>query len=389
MLSSVRRFFELLGYFVNVVFLYDLITGRGLLSFLSSSIGEQAVGIYNVLVLLAIVGATTIPLYMGYNLRGWRNSTAIVYRKDLQEIPDILNKVKSEIYVLSITNEVFRQYIGDIVNLLKNNKRITFLFLSKGNKELIQRIEEAFNSANTAEIIDGTISMLQKAKENTGLNPEQAKNLKIMTYEAIPIHGIIAIDPESIDAKMQVEFYAYRHDPTSRVNLLLSKKRNPSLFKLYWTSLSFILEHSIELSQATTLTERSTAESGLADFKAEIREKKKEYRRGGEVLFRTYYRGSLTNGFFDNEIYAPEGKTFSNGDERKWSWPRDTLPNDSPDTKGLLNGHVNKESKWSWRIPDDAPLGTYKAFMAVREHHHAGEGGRPVIEHKEDIFLVV
>jgi hypothetical protein len=50
-----------------------------------------------------------------------------------------------------------------------------------------------------------------------------------------------------------------------------------------------------------------------AYFHAEIKDKKEKYRRGDIVIFETYYRGKLKNGFFDNKILYPEGKKFRRG----------------------------------------------------------------------------
>lgn len=207
---------------------------------------------------MMILGAISFA-YSGlsYALRK-RTNTSIVYRKDLKKIPQLFSEAKSEVYVLSVTNEVFRQYVGDIVNLLKDNKRITFLFLKTKDQELIQKLEDGFNSANTAGQVDGVISMLKKAQSNPELTDEQKKNLEIRTYDLIPLHSIIAIDPKTDDGRMQVEFYAYRHDPTSRPNLVISKRKDPNLFKLYWTSLRFVLEHSEILDGSSKSLQETT-----------------------------------------------------------------------------------------------------------------------------------
>lgn len=122
-------------------------------------------------------------------------------------------------------------------------------------------------------------------------------------------------------------------------------------------------------------------------FDAEIRKKKASYRQGELVLFRTHYRGDLVNGFFDNEILPPNGQVFSDGRPRAWSWAPDTLDNEHPATRGNLNGYVNHKSKWSWRVPQDAPTGEYRLYMRV--YNHLDINNRPVIDEKEDTFFVI
>lgn len=115
-------------------------------------------------------------------------------------------------------------------------------------------------------------------------------------------------------------------------------------------------------------------------FSAEIIDKRKNYRQGENVLFRTHYRGELKNGFFDNEITGPNKF-------KEWSWAPDTLENALLDTQGKLDGYVNHLSKWSWGIPRDAPSGKYTIFMRVYTHH--GVNKRPIINEKIEELTVV
>jgi molybdopterin-guanine dinucleotide biosynthesis protein A len=137
------------------------------------------------------------------------------------------------------------------------------------------------------------------------------------------------------------------------------------------------------------LIERVANESDLLlpFAKAVILDKKKQYRRGEMILFWTYYRGELTNGFFSNQIFAPEGQVFPNTKlNRVPSWAPDTLESGDPNIFGKLNGYATHKSQWSWNIPLDAPLGRYRVYMRV--HNHFTADSRPVVYEKEDTFVV-
>ena len=99
------------------------------------------------------------------------------------------------------------------------------------------------------------------------------------------------------------------------------------------------------------------------------------------------FRGMLTNGFFDNEIYAPPGKTFPNEQPDDWSWDPETLADSYPNTKGNLDEYVNRTSKWSWRIISNYPTGIHTVKMRI--HNHLGVNNRPVVDEKDDTFTVV
>jgi hypothetical protein len=127
-------------------------------------------------------------------------------------------------------------------------------------------------------------------------------------------------------------------------------------------------------------------------FEAEIKNKKIEYHPREHVLFRTCYRGSLTNGFFENEIVHSEGKLFPSGQfQRKkncdHSWPHETLSYWAKwfPIKGKLNGYTCHESEWSWMIPQKVPDGKYRIFMRV----HNCIGTNTLIREKEETITVI
>lgn len=126
-------------------------------------------------------------------------------------------------------------------------------------------------------------------------------------------------------------------------------------------------------------------------FEAEILDHQESYRRGQEIRFRTYYRGELIHGFYDNEIFPPEGQQFGEStwkglSNSTWTWDSNTLPDINFYTPGKLNGYVDYEGRWNWRIPMDAPLGQYTVYMRV--YNHPGVGQRTIREQREASFVV-
>lgn len=130
-------------------------------------------------------------------------------------------------------------------------------------------------------------------------------------------------------------------------------------------------------------------------FKAEIKDKKSEYHPRDIVLFRTHYRGKLTNGFYHNEIVHSENKKFPSGTFHRlknhdYSRGTDTLSNRAKwkwfwFIKGKLNGYVNYSSEWSWIIPYNAPKGKYHIKMCVYNWNSV----KTVVEQKEETIVVV
>jgi hypothetical protein len=122
-------------------------------------------------------------------------------------------------------------------------------------------------------------------------------------------------------------------------------------------------------------------------FKARIVSKKENYLTGDTVLFEAAYRGPVHQGFYDVEVILPPGSRFKSGSKRCWAWDPHTLRDPWPNREGELNGDVNVISRWSWKIPDDAPEGIYR--IAMRIYEHFGVNNRPVLAEIEDIIMVL
>jgi hypothetical protein len=115
-------------------------------------------------------------------------------------------------------------------------------------------------------------------------------------------------------------------------------------------------------------------------FFTEIENPKSQYRPGTSVMFRAKYRGSLEHGFITSLI-THSGKKFPSGEFgrqklRDWAFPTSTLNwwnkwkshhfiSIIIKVKGKLDGYVNFETRWSWWIANNSPLGEYQIFMRV------------------------
>jgi hypothetical protein len=129
-------------------------------------------------------------------------------------------------------------------------------------------------------------------------------------------------------------------------------------------------------------------------FHAEIKNKKEKYHAREQVLFKTHFRGKLTNGFFHNEIVNSELKKFPSGrfgrlKNHDNSWATDTLSYWAKWIfidrffKGKLNGYVNYLSEWSWAIFEKMPKGEYRIYMRIFGENQA------VIREKEETIVIV
>lgn len=140
------------------------------------------------------------------------------------------------------------------------------------------------------------------------------------------------------------------------------------------------------VSLLRTEKDRGKVENVATTAYAEIKDKMEVYYPSQHVIFRTRFFGELTHGFFSNQIFSPEGTSFNWGSNRISIWAPDTLADGFPNTRGKLNGEVNKVSEWSWMVPQEAPEGEYRVHMRV--HNHFGVDNRPAVYERIDTFKV-
>ncbi len=96
-------------------------------------------------------------------------------------------------------------------------------------------------------------------------------------------------------------------------------------------------------------------------FDAKLLPRQRLFQRGDPVLFWARFKGKMTDGYFATYIKKPDG-TFL-GSFFDLSTVGDTLSG-----KGRLNGEVNHETRWSWILPTDCKIGSYRFFIHVGNH---------------------
>ncbi|MGA8856903.1 MAG: hypothetical protein WB643_07035 [Candidatus Bathyarchaeia archaeon] len=75
-LGKFRWVGEVVGYIVDLIVLSDYFTTRGVLSYLITSIGAQAQTIYNIIVVVVLALAFSVPFYFGYKFHSWQSVKA-------------------------------------------------------------------------------------------------------------------------------------------------------------------------------------------------------------------------------------------------------------------------------------------------------------------------
>lgn len=132
-------------------------------------------------------------------------------------------------------------------------------------------------------------------------------------------------------------------------------------------------------------------QSKTPTFKFVITEKKDAYHRGEHIYFYSKYDGLLSDGYFMNVIHAPTGTHFRKGGTiLKIRSPQSNRVRLStfPLPQGALNHDEPHQERWSWRIPKDAPLGTYSVEMIVGNEPLFGQWGFKRIAQSDDTFVV-
>jgi hypothetical protein len=102
------------------------------------------------------------------------------------------------------------------------------------NSKLMEPIENLVDSRNTSQRIEGTLGMLQQMRESIKLSEKDKHNLEIRTYDVIPTHSMIILDPatDSIGV-MQIEPYAYETAQEERGIFMILKRKQKKLFEVY------------------------------------------------------------------------------------------------------------------------------------------------------------
>jgi hypothetical protein len=167
-------------------------------------------------------------------------------REELPSLKRVLERAKAEIFLLGFSLEtVGTQNRDTIRSLLLSGVRIIFLVLSP-TSSLVNPVEEAFSAASIAKAIERVVDELNNIR--SGLPVSNRNLLEIRTHDLVPVHNIIAVDPNSDNGLIRAETYLYGQSSRSWISVDVLKKENPELFMKYWNSYKFVFDRSKPLS---------------------------------------------------------------------------------------------------------------------------------------------
>jgi hypothetical protein len=75
-LGKLKGVGEVVGYIVDLIVLWDFFTTKGVLSYLTTSVGAQAQTMYNIIVFVVLALAVCVPFYFGYKFQSYRSKKA-------------------------------------------------------------------------------------------------------------------------------------------------------------------------------------------------------------------------------------------------------------------------------------------------------------------------
>ena len=162
--------------------------------------------------------------------------------RDSKILDDWLNEVQTEVFVLAIDGGSFSERKHQTVKKLITERDIsfTFLLLDKDSK-LIEKLDDTLLDPNPK---TGIERQLENFIEIWSEIQDKKTKLELRTYDLPPVHSMFIIDPKTDHGKMTVEFYEYKSEPDSRVNIIITKKENPKLFEKYYKSYNYVLKNS-------------------------------------------------------------------------------------------------------------------------------------------------
>jgi hypothetical protein len=237
--------------------------------------------------ILAFVGLTAFPLWIGYQFATWRSSkkieslrrqvseaasyrsiesgTTIIpngspitvtskllagmefypSRKELQArvlLEDLVEGAHSSVDLLGFTLESWSVGVRDTIRKsLKDGKHFRFIILSPAFK-CMKEADDLNQKINLQTRISESLGMLQTIKSES--SDIERGRLDIRIHDLLPIHSIVVIDAESDRGVIYVEYYVYGTDSRSWVTFSISKKEQSALFERYWQSYKYVWERS-------------------------------------------------------------------------------------------------------------------------------------------------
>lgn len=173
-------------------------------------------------------------------------SKGLYFYSSRYETPSIVNFVsqaKNSIHFFGQSLEkLARQHVGIIETAINRGVRVQFWILNP-NSNLVDDWDKIMFD-DTADAVNNSLRTLcQKKKEFDEIKKNQ---LKIGTYDFVPLNSMIALDAETEDAKLLVEFPFYKLDVDKRPSILVCKKDRKELFDKLWESYKLVFSQSKE-----------------------------------------------------------------------------------------------------------------------------------------------
>jgi hypothetical protein len=149
-----------------------------------------------------------------------------------------------ELVFVAVTFAMGRGKTDTIKRLIRErNVTVSFLLLAPFSSSGLgtAKIESDFEWEGLTAEIQQTLIVLCRLRMELG---ELKDHLTIRTYDRAPTLSLIAIDPNSEDAVMQVGNYLAGTDASARFQIMISKKTRKDLFVRYWDEYHLIRESS-------------------------------------------------------------------------------------------------------------------------------------------------
>jgi len=241
-LTKLRGIGEVFGYIVDLIFLWDYFTTKGMLSYLTASIGANAQAVYNIVVAVALVSAFIVPFYFGYKFFAWRTkrsgpvrggTTVLLVQPKLWGVPAVLEIVKNggEVRVIGADFSRWVHSRTQILDLVIK-KGVKFVFLAPDSvqtadsdsnlqraidAQLVQKKGEIEYLASSVEALRDIFSDEKNADE---LKKEHGWKMEIELFDLPLTHSMAIGIPVTRDAmgekkldwgKAEVHLWPYLH----------------------------------------------------------------------------------------------------------------------------------------------------------------------------------
>jgi hypothetical protein len=254
----------LLEFVWAITVLYDLVTNRRILAFLSSAIGYYGTIIYDLLIALVLFSFAFVLFWLGHRYYDSVLSKVRKSKKLKEQKPSIhegieffssreeLRKKHPLASFLSQANHRIVLLGGSLETIVVQNRNTIKKTLEKGILiEFLVQNPDWITSVGLDKATVTTLSISYKdgIKRSLGtlcsimseLGASNKNKCAIKTYQIHATHSGIAIDPEHPEGKILVELYPYGTQSESRPSFLVHRKENEALFETWWQSFGCVL----------------------------------------------------------------------------------------------------------------------------------------------------